>query len=294
MLILQNYEKYYPNFRKIMKISRHNIDSNDIQSDCDYYADLLERSLKIIHKSPLNLGTLASDARAYGGYQCILDPNSIQLWRALRIAAYSLTSVCELASLPEGNYEVFAGEGDPVMLPAGVNSYSDGISWLHGFYLGVACRESHLNDRLAEIPVAVLKQSSSRNDEYLYLQIEALQSFWKGAADTPQRVIEAMKATDPELIKVGTVDYALNIAVREIDLLFRLLENDSVAFNESLIKALEWHKKHWSEKNLKNDPDGFIAIGILGLVSIAYERGMTIEVESDYIPKYIFQGDFLK
>jgi hypothetical protein len=294
MLILQNYEKYYPNFRNIMNISRHNIDSNDIQSDCDYYARLLEKSIKNIHKAPANLGTLARNARSYAGYQCILDPNSIQLWRALRIVAYSLTSVCELASLPEGEYEVFAGEGDPVMLPAGVNSYSNGISWLHGFYMGVACRETHLNDRLAEIPVDILKQSTTRSDEYLYLQIEALQSFWKGAADTPQRVIEAMKATDPELIKVGTVDYALNIAVREIDLLFRLLENDSVAFNESLIKALEWHKKHWSKENLKNDPNGFIAVGILGLVSIAYERGMTIEVESDYIPKYIFQGDFLK
>jgi len=282
------------NLRNIMNISRHNADLDDIQSDYDYYARLLEKSIKNIHKAPANLGTLARNARSYAGYQCILDPNSIQLWRALRIAAYSLTSVCELASLPEGEYEVFAGEGDPVMLPAGVNSYSDGLSWLHGFYLGVACRESHLNDRLAEIPVAVLKQSSSRNDEYLYLQIEALQSFWKGATDTPQRVIEAMKATDPEVIKVGTVDYALNIAVSEIDLLFRLLENDSVAFNESLIKALERHKKHWSEKDMKNRPIGFIAIGILGLVSIAYERGMTIEVESDYIPKYIFQGDFLK
>jgi hypothetical protein len=277
-----------------MNISRHSADLDDIQSDYDYYASLLEKSIKNIHKAPANLGTLARNARSYAGYQCILDPNSIQLWRALRIAAYSLTSVCELASLPEGEYEVFAGEGDPVMLPAGVNSYSDGISWLHGFYLGVACRESHLNDRLAEIPVDILKQTTTRSDEYLYLQIEALQSFWKGAADTPQRVIEAMKATDPELIKVGTVDYALNIAVREIDLLFRLLENDSVAFNESLIKALERHKKHWSKKNLKNDTDGFIAVGILGLVSIAYERGMTIEVESDYIPKYIFQGDFLK
>jgi hypothetical protein len=277
-----------------MNISRHSADLDDIQSDYDYYASLLEKSIKNIHKAPANLGTLARNARSYAGYQCILDPNSIQLWRALRIAAYSLTSVCELASLPEGEYEVFAGEGDPVMLPAGVNSYSDGISWLHGFYLGVACRESHLNDRLAEIPVDILKQTTTRSDEYLYLQIEALQSFWKGAADTPQRVIEAMKATDPELIKVGTVDYALNIAVREIDLLFRLLENDSVAFNESLIKALERHKKHWSKKNLKNDPNGFIAVGILGLVSIAYERGMTIEVESDYIPKYIFQGDFLK
>jgi hypothetical protein len=129
--------------------------------------------------------------------------------------------------------------------------------------MGVACRETHLNERLAEIPVDILKQSTTRGDEYLYLQIEALQSFWKGAADTPQRVIEAMKATDPELIKVGTVDYALNIAVPEIDLLFRLLENDSVAFNESLIKALERHKKHWSKKNLKNDPNGFIAVGIL-------------------------------
>jgi hypothetical protein len=277
-----------------MNISRHSADLDDIQSDYDYYASLLEKSIKNIHKAPANLGTLARNARSYAGYQCILDPNSIQLWRALRIAAYSLTSVCELASLPEGNYEVFAGEGEPVMLPAGVNSYSDGISWLHGFYLGVACRESHLNDRLAEIPVAVLKQSSSRNDEYLYLQIEALQSFWKGATDTPQRVIEAMKATDPEVIKVGTVDYALNIAVPEIDLLFRLLENDSVAFNESLIKALERHKKHWSKKDMKNRPIGFIAIGILGLVSIAYERGITIDVESDYIPKYIFQGDFLK
>jgi hypothetical protein len=294
MLILQNYEKYYPNFRKIMKISRHNIDSNDIQSDYDYYARLLEKSIKNIHKAPANLGTLARNARSYAGYQCILDPNSIQLWRALRIAAYSLTSVCELASLPEGEYEVFAGEGDPVMLPAGVNSYSNGLSWLHGFYLGVACRETHLNERLAEIPVDILKQTTTRSDEYLYLQIEALQSFWKGAADTPQRVIEAMKATDPEVIKVGTVDAALNIAVPEIDLLFRLLENDSVAFNESLIKALERHKKHSSKENLKNDPRGFIAVGILGLVSIAYERGMTIEVESDYIPKYIFQGDFLK
>jgi hypothetical protein len=282
------------NLRNIMNISRHNADLDDIQSDYDYYARLLEKSIKNIHKAPANLGTLARNARSYAGYQCILDPNSIQLWRALRIAAYSLTSVCELASLPEGEYEVFAGEGDPVMLPAGVNSYSNGLSCLHGFYLGVACRESHLNERLAEIPVDILKQTTTRSDEYLYLQIEALQSFWKGAADTPQRVIEAMKATDPEVIKVGTVDAALNIAVPEIDLLFRLLENDSVAFNESLIKALERHKKHWSKENLKNDPNGFIAVGILGLVSIAYERGMTIEVESDYIPKYIFQGDFLK
>lgn len=251
-------------------------------------------SLSNIHQSPANLGTVADDARTYAGYLSVQNPNSIELYRALRIAAYSLTEVCRLATVPEGSYEIFVGEHEPVMLPSGVTSYSSGISWLQGFYLAIACRETHLNDTLAQIPVAILKQSSTRSDEYLYLQIEALQSFWKGQADTPQRVIEAMKATDPEQVKVGTVDAALNLAVPEIDLLFRLLENDATAFNEALVKALECHKKHWGKKSLKNDPHGFLALGPLGLAAIAYERGISIEVESDYIPKYIIQGDFLK
>lgn len=276
-----------------MKISRHNADVNDAQSDCDYYARLVKKSLNNIHKSPANLGTLASNARCYAGYISILKPNSAELYRALRIAAYALTSVCELASLPEGNYEVFVGEREPVMLPNSINSYSSGISWLQGFYLASAVRESHLNDKLAEIPVSILKQSSTRSDEYLYLQIEALQSFWKGEPDTPEKLIAAMQATEPEQVKVGTVDAALNFAVPEIDLLFRLLENDSTAFNEALIKAVKCHKKSWSKKSLKNNPHGFLAISLLGLASIAYDRGNSITVESDYIPKYIIEGDFL-
>jgi hypothetical protein len=53
------------NLRNIMNISRHNADLDDIQSDYDYYARLLEKSIKNIHKAPANLGTLARDARAY-------------------------------------------------------------------------------------------------------------------------------------------------------------------------------------------------------------------------------------
>jgi len=277
-----------------MNISRHAADIDDIQSDCDYYARLLEKSLRNVHKSPVNLGTLAGNARSYAGYLSILNPSSREMYRALRIAAYSLTGACKLASLPEGRYEIFAGEGEPVMLPSGVTSYSDGLSWLQGFYLAAACREAHLNDSLAQIPVECLRQSSSRVDEYMYLQIEALQSFWKREADTPQRVIEAMKATDPEQIKVGTVDAALNLAVPEIDLLFRLLENDEATFNQALVKALDWYKKHCGQKELKNHPHGFLALGPLGLASIAYERGINIELESDYIPKYIVQRDFIR
>ena len=102
-----------------------------------------------------------------------------------------------------------------------------------------------------------------------------------------------MKATDPAQIKVGTVDAALNLEVLEIDLLWRLLENDGAAFNQALVKALEFHKKHWDKKKFKNVSRGFLALGPLALASIAYERGINIEVESDYIPEYIVQREFI-
>jgi hypothetical protein len=60
-----------------------------------------------------------------------------------------------------------------------------------------------------------------------------------------------MKATDPEQIKVGTVDAALNLAVPEIDLLFRLLENDGAAFNRLLSKPSSSIKSTGAKKSLK-------------------------------------------
>ena len=277
-----------------MFISLHYADLGNVLSDHNHYAGLIEDGLKNISTGPHNLGTLAMKALSFAGYQAVIDPNSVDLYRALRIAAYSLTQVCELANLPPGNYEVFVGEGYPVMLPSGTNSYSSGISWLQAFYLALCCRESNLLNSLANISVDVLKRSSTQNDDYLYLQIEALQSYWQNTRDTPIKIVRAMKATDPDLIRLGSLSTVLNISIPEIDLLYRLIENDKNAFNYALNKALEHHKRFWGTEQFKNHPEGFIAVGILGLVSIAHSKGINIEVESDYLPKYIYQAEFLK
>ena len=47
-----------------MNIERHDINLDDLYSDCDYYAGLLEKKIKSVHKSPANLGTLAGNARS--------------------------------------------------------------------------------------------------------------------------------------------------------------------------------------------------------------------------------------
>jgi Immunity protein 49 len=77
-------------------------------------------------------------------------------------------------------------------------------------------------------------------------------------------------------------------------MILRIIEGDAQAFNESLAKALELHKKHYSsDERMSGDPRGFIAIAPLGITCYAYDAGFPIEVESDYIPKYIVERQYL-
>ncbi|HXV94654.1 MAG TPA: immunity 49 family protein [Pseudonocardia sp.] len=282
-----------------MDVPRHPVDTGEARADLDHYRRRLDRSvallapsLETVNATPANLGTLASTARTYAGLVAVVDPDSLELYRAARIAAYALTQVCRLAALPDGTYEVFVGEGEPVLLPSGVTSYSSGISWLQGFYLAAACREVHLLDTLAAVPVEVLRRSSTRSDDYLYLHVEALQGFHRGDPDTPRRVLAAMEATDPARVRFGTVDAALNLAVPELDLLWRLIDRDTAAFDAALGTAVERHRHHWGTGHLAGDPHGFLAPGPVGLAAIAHDAGMSVTVRSGYVPDRLLRGRF--
>jgi Immunity protein 49 len=76
-----------------------------------------------------------------------------------------------------------------------------------------------------------------------------------------------------------------------MELLAYLLEGNTDHFNESLADALECHKKYFSSN--EKISRGFVAAGPLRLASIAYDCGFPIEVESEYIPKYILENQFL-
>jgi hypothetical protein len=82
-----------------------------------------------------------------------------------------------------------------------------------------------------------------------------------------------------------------------------VLEENQSQFDERLHQALLSHKVYSTikpnagKKNTlyvpnSNEPSGFVSMKLLAICCIAYDKGMKINIESDYIPKWIIEKDF--
>lgn len=80
-----------------------------------------------------------------------------------------------------------------------------------------------------------------------------------------------------------------------------VLDNNQTLFDERLYDSLQKHKD-WTMVKLRspknslytpnyNEPEGFVSIPLLAACSIAYDNGMSINVESDYIPEWLYKND---
>jgi Immunity protein 49 len=278
-----------------------------LQEELNYYKEDLQDALVKVTKKPSNLGSLLRTAITYAGYLSVLDPNSTELKRTLRIAAYTAKAIFQLSDRSITiEYDLAVGEGPLFSFPqTGPTSDSNCRTWETGYYLALACREKHILDSLVTKPTEIARQSSLISNEYSYLMVDALKSFYNFGFldscepdtpinDTVQKLTAALRATDPNEIMESTIDAMLNLVVPAMEMIFRLLEGDSQAFNAALEKALNLHKKHWSSsEQISGDPRGFIAIAPLGIACYAYDAGFPIEVESEYIPKYIIEKQYL-
>lgn len=153
-----------------------------------------------------------------------------------------------------------------------------------GWRLAQVTRDQPTIDVLLATPLDVLRRSTSRGDECLYLFVAALQALQQRADDWSSKLRIALDATDATKLQLSDEDFVLNVLVPEMELLLRLVIGDVAAFNAALHFALERHKKDWSRASRKRDPDGYVALGPLAIASIARRGGMPIQVSSDYVP----------
>lgn len=81
-----------------------------------------------------------------------------------------------------------------------------------------------------------------------------------------------------------------------------IFHKDQAQYETAVIAALEQWKAYFSigeyelhgqEFDHSTDGEGFIALPIIAACAYAYDQGMKLEtVESDYIPKWMIEGNF--
>lgn len=270
-------------------VPRHTVDLELVNEGVDGTNTLLASLLKSAASRPSALSLVLGTARGYAGYLAVAQPESEEVCRALRIGAKSAAAIFALAT-GSGEVEVEVDE-TPVRLPAtGPTDATHVGNWRIGWWLAHIVRDQKAINLLASTPLEVLRRSSSRADECQYLFIDALQAFEKRADDWSTRLRMALDATDPAKNKILDEEFVLNIIVPEMQMLFRLAVGEVIPFHEAVEFALVRHKKYWSKSNRKRDPDGYLAMGPLAIARLAYDAGIHIEVNSEYLPKWLAEG----
>ncbi len=111
-------------------------------------------------------------------------------------------------------------------------------------------------------------------------------------------LIAAIKSTQPDsgdYLKEGFaiefVNYLYEPLLFTYEALLRKNEED---FNTQLVEALTRHKTYYDTKkdNRCDDYKGWISWRLLGVTALAYDLGIKIKVKSDYIPEWLYRGEF--
>jgi immunity protein 49 of polymorphic toxin system len=266
-----------------MTISR-NIDEQFAKKRfIDVSADLSE-FLTGARRDPKNLDLLIR--RAWSEVSCghTAKPQSSEIPKALRIAAEAYAALFAAAS-STGGVTVQLGEGEPVTY----NSVPDASTvnagaWILGFYFNVLHGDVDSMNRLAQVPLDVVRRSPTKAGEYYYLYMQALQQWTNNdMGSIVKTMLAAVKATDPDRPDVFNADWTLNLHVPQLEVLIYVVTKDA-RFGEALVKAVRLHKKYWEKtKDRRRDYIGFVAVELTALAVMGRSQGLSFDVESPYL-----------
>ncbi|WP_276320559.1 immunity 49 family protein [Amycolatopsis suaedae] len=226
--------------------------------------------------------------------RCVGDPRAAwsETWYVFVRAMQASSAFFLAASKPEGEEIEFRYGEDTIRRPAtGATRESHAANWLTAMYLNMIGRERQRIDLLAGVPIDLLRESGPQYDEFLFSWVHALQVYWRGEDGLIDAVLEAMRGTEPERLQRFEAEPVLQLYYPPMELFYLLTQREDAKFNDSLATALELHKRYWTaeEERLRN-PRGYVALGPLAMACLARDAGVTIEVESDYLPIHLLDG----
>jgi hypothetical protein len=275
-----------------MKIERHITLSEFYKGRLEFCEKLIDVKFTQMEKSIGEITGLYDGAKDGAAYLSLFEPQSPKIFYLLEMAAEASSALFQMGVSSSETITITIGERSFTTKPYFNESTVHVRAWIDAFFLAAIVRRDDLSDILCEVDIELLRKSSTKGEEYCYSYVDFLKAVHQ-KRELSQLLKKTIEDTDPSMIKYD-LQFALHTSVQEMGLFLNLYNNDETGFNKRLEKALLDHKKIWSmKKNDRNiNPDGFLAIGPLAIAGMAFQKGFNIEVESDYTPRFIIDGDF--
>lgn len=164
--------------------------------------------------------------------------------------------------------------------------------WLDAYFTSVIVRDKPSMDLLANFPISLMKQSSTKAGELSYMLVDVIQSYHNRTSDYPDKLAVAMDAA----VAQGD-DWALEIAMGILETLAALTTDIGYDFEEVLVKNLQFQEQYQmrldTPKNLISI-ETFISFPLLGMACMWYDKGNRLSVETGWLPPYLVEGRWLE
>ncbi|MEY3443561.1 MAG: hypothetical protein RLZZ519_1842 [Bacteroidota bacterium] len=148
---------------------------------------------------------------------------------------------------------------------------------------------------LANVPEEVFAESNNGTTPHDLSYYRFLAHFFNGGKDTGKLLINAFEEAMKPQSNPGRTKFVELVRIPILDLMQAIVEGDNAKFNDYLVAALEGHKKYFGTKDNAFATPGWLSMRILATCAMAVDaNGFTIDVESDYIPRWLYMGEGIK
>lgn len=165
--------------------------------------------------------------------------------------------------------------------------------WKEDLSRAVVARDIELIKMLVDLPSEKVQNDRNKYEEYVFKYYEFLKALYTEGDETyPEKLKEAILYTFPDKLKWSRIDDPRFMLLKMKMYLF-VLSGDEEELNKTIVEYLETSKTFILEirEGMQWYSD-FIKIGVLEICSIAHDRGMKINVQSPYIPEWLYKGEF--
>lgn len=194
-----------------------------------------------------------------------------------------------LALFPRGEKELEMILHDSVVRPTtGPNSTAHTGRWMRAFYLNLLWRNAVVIDNiLLRDYTSTLQASSTWSPPYRYAQMAALRAVYEDSPDALRLIHEAWNSVETPWDGEEHEDMLIRteLAGSEIAVLTQIHLGDEAGLNRDVAYGLRSHQRYYERtEDLQDSVGAWISLPLLGLCALAKWRGMTITVQSPFLP----------
>jgi hypothetical protein len=270
----------------MMQVVSHQFTGNHLDREVDAELEFIRTKLAVrLQKKPVAAGAQISGQfiAACGAYHLGRTNDALELLNTCCDGAGALFAGI---AAPANTTVTFPFRGATLAGPSGPPGFGAGPGpWATALLLAQALRRKEVVDIVLAVPVSVLSAAPGERDACFAHLAYTLQAFF-GDEDFNEPLAEFERLSRPENLTVSTplgVESFRSIA----PVLVAIAAQDQKGFSEALVNLLEAHKLAFGRGKEAASPAGLIDCHAAGLVALAEERGLHLEVQSGYIPPWL-------